>query len=58
MAETVTLAVAHAFGTAYEAWRIMPSTKEFTSKENERNNINQKEERGERHRRGKTNRFR
>ncbi|KAJ3624594.1 hypothetical protein MTP99_018206 [Tenebrio molitor] len=44
MAETVTLAVAHAFGTAYEAWRIMPSTKEFTSKENERNNINQKEE--------------
>lgn len=27
-AETVTLAVAHAFSTAYEAWRILPSTVE------------------------------
>lgn len=44
MAETVTLAVAHAFSTAYEAWRILPSTKEFAktvTKENEKNNINQ-----------------
>ncbi|RZC38763.1 low density lipoprotein receptor adapter protein 1, partial [Asbolus verrucosus] len=49
MAETVTLAVAHAFSTAYEAWRILPSTKEFEKnaimfKENEKNNINQNEE--------------
>lgn len=37
LAETVTLAVAHAFSTAYEAWRILPSTKEFqqTSVESE-----------------------
>lgn len=40
MAETVTLAVAHAFSTAYEAWRILPTTKEFTTKENQQNNIN------------------
>ncbi|KAJ3616500.1 hypothetical protein Zmor_011871, partial [Zophobas morio] len=46
MAETVTLAVAHAFGTAYEAWRILPSTKEFektVTKENEKNNLNEEE---------------
>ncbi|KRT84332.1 hypothetical protein AMK59_1593 [Oryctes borbonicus] len=29
LAETVALTVAHAFTTAYEAWRILPSTKEF-----------------------------
>nr|CAI5823946.1 unnamed protein product [Callosobruchus analis] len=29
VAETVTLAVAHAFGTAYEAWKILPGGKEF-----------------------------
>ncbi|KAJ8943264.1 hypothetical protein NQ318_017281, partial [Aromia moschata] len=29
MTETVTLAVAHAFSTAYEAWRVLPTTKEF-----------------------------
>lgn len=29
MAETVTLAVAHAFGTAYEAWKVLPTAKEF-----------------------------
>lgn len=28
-AETVTLAFAHAFSTAYEAWRIMPQAKQF-----------------------------
>jgi len=45
MAETVTLAVAHAFSTAYEAWRILPATKEFEKssfsilKENEKNEI-------------------
>lgn len=49
MAETVTLAVAHAFSTAYEAWRILPTTKEFQQnamnmKENEKNIINQKVE--------------
>ncbi|CAH2006179.1 unnamed protein product [Acanthoscelides obtectus] len=29
VAETVTLAVAHAFSTAYEAWKIHPSGKDF-----------------------------
>nr|CAH7723452.1 unnamed protein product [Callosobruchus chinensis] len=29
VAETVTLAVAHAFSTAYEAWKILPGGKEF-----------------------------
>lgn len=29
MAETVTLAFAHAFSTAYEAWRILPEAKHF-----------------------------
>lgn len=29
IAETVALAVAHAFSTAYEAWRVLPSTKQF-----------------------------
>ncbi|KAJ8923252.1 hypothetical protein NQ315_001808 [Exocentrus adspersus] len=45
--ETVTLAVAHAFSTAYEAWRILPATgnkNAVNAKENERNTINQKEE--------------
>lgn len=31
LAETVALTVAHAFTTAYEAWRILPSTKQFQS---------------------------
>ncbi|XP_967390.2 low density lipoprotein receptor adapter protein 1 [Tribolium castaneum] len=48
MAETVTLAVAHAFSTAYEAWRILPTTKEFeknvTTKENQQNRTNTVEE--------------
>ncbi|KAJ8968495.1 hypothetical protein NQ317_005669 [Molorchus minor] len=50
-AETVTLAVAHAFSTAYEAWRVLPGTKEVQSNamniktmesnmENIRNNLN------------------
>lgn len=29
LAETVTLAIAHAFSTAYEAWRILPDIKKF-----------------------------
>lgn len=29
MAENVTLAVANAFSTAYEAWRILPEAKQF-----------------------------
>ncbi|KAJ8956601.1 hypothetical protein NQ314_006687 [Rhamnusium bicolor] len=46
MTETVTLAVAHAFSTAYEAWRVLPTTKDVQKnamdlKENESNIINQ-----------------
>jgi len=44
LAETVTLAVAHAFSTAYEAWRILPSTRQFETKavdeENKKNTSN------------------
>lgn len=40
VAETVTLAVAHAFSTAYEAWRILPSTKEFEQSALEKENSN------------------
>lgn len=47
IAETVTLSVAHAFSTAYAAWRILPSTREFaqiadqeeTAKENNDNTL-------------------
>ncbi|KAK9693338.1 Phosphotyrosine interaction domain (PTB/PID) [Popillia japonica] len=37
LAETVALTVAHAFTTAYEAWRILPSTKEFQNAMEHRN---------------------
>lgn len=44
LAETVTLAVARAFSTAYEAWRVLPSTQQFgktsTEIENLKNTIN------------------
>lgn len=44
LAETVTLAVARAFSTAYEAWRVLPSTQQFgktsTEIENFKNTIN------------------
>lgn len=56
LAETVALTVAHAFTTAYEAWRILPSTKEFQnamehptheSKVNEEGPANNHEEAGD-----------
>lgn len=52
MAETVTLACAHAFSTAYQAWRILPETKQFeknvaVANENMKNALKQAEQKQE-----------
>lgn len=49
MAETVTLAFAHAFSTAYQAWRILPEAKQFeknvaVANENMKNALKQAEQ--------------
>lgn len=52
MAETVTLAFAHAFSTAYQAWRILPEAKQIEknvalTNENMKNALKQAEQRQE-----------
>lgn len=52
MAETVTLACAHAFSTAYQAWRILPEAKQFeknvaVANENMKNALKQTEQKQE-----------
>lgn len=53
IAETVTLACAHAFSTAYQAWRILPEAKQFgknvaLANENMKNTLKQVEQKQER----------
>lgn len=55
MAETVTLACAHAFSTAYQAWRILPEAKQFeknvaVANENMKNALKQAEQKQEENR--------